>query len=634
MAHPLIERLTAGIVLGDGAMGTMLIDAGHAADDCLEALNASRADDVAAIHRQYIAAGADMIETNTFGANRYRLAPHGHDDKVRDFNKRGVRIAREEREISGTSVMVSGSIGPIGRTIEPFGVVSRAEATAAFREQIEFLLEAGVDVLMIETMGSLTEMDCAIDAARACSDLPIIAMMTFAEDGRTLSGRQPEEVVRDLAGRGIEVIGANCSVGPQRLLGVISRMSAELDRLPKDSARPFLACMPNAGWPTRVGSRVVYQSSPEYFADFARNAARAGARLIGGCCGTTPDHIAAMRTVIDELNADDGHRHEVKAVAAAGGGKTGATIVMQLDDTTEIHRKLGRKFLRCVEVDPPKGLNPQKALEGARLLKEAGVDAINVADSPMARVRMSAMTLCYLIQHEVGVETIIHFTTRDRSLMGLQSELLGAHAAGIRNILALTGDPPSLGDYAASSAVYDVDSIGLVRIIRQMNEGADFSGASIGRSANFTIACAVDPTKPDLEDEARRLRLKLEAGADFVMTQPIFDLEVWTNFLKVYGADKLPVPVMVGILPLQSSKHAEFLHNEVPGITLTDRARERMRLAGPHGRAEGVKMAQDLLEQLVPYAEGVYLMPSFGRYEVAAEVLEVLKDEPVAVGRT
>jgi homocysteine S-methyltransferase len=303
---------------------------------------------------------------------------------------------------------------------------------------------------------------------------------------------------------------------------------------------------------------------------------------------------------------------------------------MDAEETTGIAKTLGSKFLKCVEVDPPKGLNPQKALDGARLLKEVGVDAINVADSPMARVRMSAMTLCYLIQHEVGVETIIHFTTRDRSLMGLQSELLGAHAAGVRNILALTGDPPSLGEYPNSSAVYDVDSIGLVRIISQMNRGADSAGASIGRPASFTIACAVDPTKPDLEDEARRLKEKIAAGANFVMTQPIFDLSVWSNFLAVYGADRLPLPVMIGILPLQSSKHAEFLHNEVPGITLTDGARERMRKAGASGRKEGVKMAQELLQQLVPYAEGVYLMPSFGRYEVAAEVLDVLVDEPAA----
>jgi homocysteine S-methyltransferase len=628
MAHPLLDRLAAGVMLADGAMGTMLFNAGHGPEECLEALNAREPDSVAGTHRHYIAAGADLIETNTFGANRFRLAAHGLQDQVRDLNKRGVRLAREEREISGTSVLVGGSVGPTGRTLEPFGTLTRDEATAGFREQIEHLLEAGVDLLVIETMGSLTEMECAIDAARACSDLPIVAMMTFAEDGRTLSGRTPEEIVMALAGRNVEVIGANCSVGPQRLLAVVAKMRAAIQNLPDGVTRPHIACMPNAGWPTREGSRVVYRSSPEYFADFARKAADAGARLIGGCCGTTPEHIAAMRAAIDEVNARNGLATAATPVdGAVGAPRKRTTIVMDADETSHLSGKLGKSFLKCVEVDPPKGLNPQKALDGARLLKSVGVDAINVADSPMARVRMSAMTLCYLIQHEVGVETIIHFTTRDRSLMGLQSELLGAHAAGIRNILALTGDPPSLGDYANSSAVYDVDSIGLIRVIRHMNEGADSAGASIGRPARFTIACAVDPTRPDLEEEARRLRAKIEAGADFVMTQPIFDVDVWTTFLNVYGAERLPLPVMIGILPLQSSKHAEFLHNEVPGINLTDSARERMRKAGANGRREGVKMAQDLLLQLMPHAQGVYLMPSFGRYEVAAEVLDVLPNE-------
>jgi len=630
MAHPFIERLERGIVLGDGAMGTMLYEAGRSLDESLDALNVSHPELVASVHRAYINSGADVIETNTFGGNRFRLEPHGLTEKIKDVNKRGVRIAREEREISGTSVLVAGSIGPTGRTLAPFGTLTTDATTNAFREQIEFLLEAGVDLLVIETMGNQDEMDCAIDAARASSDLPIVAMMTFAEDGRTLAGLRPEDVARHLAGKAVDVIGANCSVGPQRLLAVISKMKATIDGLPEGARKPFLSCMPNAGWPTIVGSRVIYRSSPEYFADFVTTAAEAGARFIGGCCGTTPEHIRQMRTVADDINATSGSTKDVPRVVESLESDHGARslIVMDAEETTGIAKKLGTKFLRCVEVDPPKGLNPQKSLDGARLLKEVGVDAINVADSPMARVRMSAMTLCYLIQHEVGVETIIHFTTRDRSLMGLQSELLGAHAAGVRNILALTGDPPSLGQYPNSSAVYDVDSIGLVRIISQMNQGADSAGASIGRPASFTIACAVDPTKPDLQDEARRLKEKIAAGADFVMTQPIFDLSVWTTFLEVFGNDRLPLPVMIGILPLQSSKHAEFLHNEVPGITLTDGARDRMRKAGANGRKEGVKMAQELLQQLVPYSEGVYLMPSFGRYEVAAEVLDVLVDEP------
>ncbi|MBA2759267.1 MAG: bifunctional homocysteine S-methyltransferase/methylenetetrahydrofolate reductase [Chloroflexia bacterium] len=626
MAHPFATELLKRPLLFDGAMGTMLYEAGRSLDECLDALNLSHPDIVSAVYRAYINAGADVIETNTFGANRIRLGQHGFADKVRDIAFRGVKLAREEREISGKSVMIAGSIGPTGRTIAPIGTLTAQHARDAFTEQIEALLEAGVDLLVMETMGSLDEMAAALDAAGACTDLPIVSLMTFAEDGRTLSGHDPREVVATLAERNVAAIGANCSVGPQRLLRVIDHMHAATRDLDDP---PALAAIPNAGWPTIIGSRLIYRSSPEYFATFATDAISRGARIVGGCCGTTSEHIAAMRVAIDtsEPTANGrGNTHSagvhIRPVAPR------QPIDVESDAPTSIKQMLGKKFLRCVEIDPPKGFNPQKALDGARLLKDAGVDAINVADSPMARVRMSAMTLCYLIQHEVDVETIIHFTTRDRSLMGLQSELLGAHAANVRNILALTGDPPNLGDYPESTAVYDVDSIGLIRIISRLNQGEDSFGASIGRGASFTIACAIDPTRQDLEEEARRLHDKIESGADFVMTQPIFDIDVWTRFLKIYGEAKLPVPVMIGVLPLQSSRHAEFLHNEVPGITLTDKARDRMRQAGSSGRQEGVQMAQELLRELVPFADGTYLMPSFGRYEVAAEVISVLDEEP------
>jgi homocysteine S-methyltransferase len=445
-------------------------------------------------------------------------------------------------------------------------------------------------------------------------------MMTYAEDGVTIGGSTVRDVVSRLAPHRVDVLGANCSIGPSKLLPIVRSIGRELKS--RDIDRP-LAAMPNAGWPTKSGGRVVYPSTPEYFAEFARDAVRAGIRLIGGCCGTTPEHVAAMRAAIDEVAGP------VSPNGSAPARRASVSQIREIaakDGPTRISTEIGSRFVVSVEIDPPKGLNPEKALDGARLLKDAGVDAINVADSPMARVRMSALTLCYLIQHEVGIETIVHFTTRDRSLMGLQSELLGAHAAGVRNILALTGDPPALGNYPGSSAVFDVDSIGLIRVLNQLNAGVDSAGASIGRQASFSIACAVDPTKKDLEDEARRLHAKLDAGAHWVMTQPIYDVNVWTTFLEHFGGP-IPVPVMIGILPLQSSKHAEFLHHEVPGITLSDRARDRMRKAGPDGRAEGVKIAQELLADLRPLAQGVYLMPSFGRYEVAAEVLEILDAE-------
>lgn len=622
MSNPLLEKLKNGPLLCDGAMGTSLFAVGHTTDTCLEMLNVTHKDEVASIHRAMINAGANIIETNTFGANRYRLEQHGFEGNVRDINFRAVKIAREEREISGEDVIVAGSIGPTGRTLEPYGQLTIQAAEEAFRHQAEALLEGGVDCFLIETMGDHVEMQAAVRALRGVADLPIIACVTFGEDGLTTRRLGPEAVINELVALGVDVVGANCSVGPKVLLRVIRKMHRALDQMEGDT--PKLIAMPNAGWPTTSGGKYVYPATPEYFAEFAINAIDAGADIVGGCCGTTHEHIAAMRDAIAAIpiTSPNGFVETVTPAAPR------LSVVNISDDPTFIQQSLGKRFLRCVEIQPPKGFNPTKAIEGARLLKEAGVDAINVADSPMARVRMSAMTLCYLIQHEVGIETILHYTTRDRSMMGLQSELLGAHASGVRNILALTGDPPSLGDNVGSTGVYDVDSIGLIRIIAGMNQGADSGGTSIGRNAAFTIACAVDPTKPDLEDEARRLRQKIEAGAHFVMTQPIFDTQVWLDFLKIYGEDRLPIPVMIGILPLQSSKHAEYLHNEVPGITLTAEARKRMKLADKDGRAEGVKMAQELLQELTPHAEGVYLMPSFGRYETAAEVISILGDQP------
>ncbi len=626
MSHPLFDRLAAGPILADGAMGTMLYAAGASLDESFDALNVSRPDMVLAVHRAYLESGADLIETNSFTANRFKLEHFGFGNRVREINRKAVRLAREAREITGSSALVAGSVGPTGRTLAPYGTLSREQVRAAFREQIEALLEGGVDLLILETMGSLAEVTEAVRAVKEACDLPTIASMTFAEDGRSIDGSTPGDVAERLAELEVAAIGANCSVGPQRLLPVVESMIRRLRENPHPA--PVISCMPNAGWPAHVAGRVIYPSSPEYFADFSRRAAEMGVRIVGGCCGTTPQHTAAMRQAIDAWKASTADAESSATPVVAPRTRIIARPQQSLvaaEGPTKLQQKLDRgDFVVSVEIDPPKGLNPTKALEGARLLQEAGVDFINVADSPMARVRMSALTLCYLIQHQVGVETILHFTTRDRSLMGLQSELLGAHAVGVRNIIALTGDPPSLGDYPNSTAVYDVDSIGLIRILGRLNDGTDSAGASIGRPAAFTIACAVDPTRSDLILEGERLRAKLEAGADMVMTQPIYDAKVWKRFLEVFGEERLPVPVLVGILPLQSSKHAEFLHNEVPGITLTDDARDRMRRAGPDGRREGVKMAQELLLELRPLVQGTYIMPSFGRYEVAAEVLEIL----------
>jgi methionine synthase / methylenetetrahydrofolate reductase(NADPH) len=620
MSHPFVARLQRGALLCDGAMGTVIHERGIPIDSCFDELNLTNPGMIAEIHREYIASGADIIETNTFGGNRFRLAEHNLVERVRDINLRGAKIAREAREISGQPVFVAGSVGPTGRVVEPIGTLSAKDVRDAFLEQVEALLEGGVDLLMIETMSSLDEMRLAIEAARLGSDLPIVAQMTFADDGGTMGGNTVEDVLEQLSALQVEVIGVNCSVGPRHTVDVLKELTVKGGSDLKYSGQP------NAGFPMQTGNRVIYPSSPEYFARYAREALALGVDVIGGCCGTTPVHIKAMREVIDTAALSKDGTEPTPAITVSEPPK--AASIRASEGPTLLARKLGKEFVVSVEVDPPKGLNPTKTLAGAQLLKDAGVEFINVADSPMARVRMSALTLCYLIQHEVGIETILHFTTRDRNLMGLQSDLIGAHAVGVRNIIALTGDPPSLGDYPDATPVYDVDSVGLVRVINQFNAGTDSAGSSIGQEASFTVAVAADPTRPDLEEEADRLSRKIGNGGDLVMTQPVFDFQTWTDFLKIYERKygQIRIPVLLGVLPLQSTRHAEFLHNEVPGIRLTETARERMRLAGNRGRAEGVKLAQELILEARDSVHGIYIMPSFGRYEVAAETVSVLTD--------
>lgn len=626
--HPFLARvgdMARGPLLFDGATGTLLHMRGdEPMDTCFVALNKSRPDLVSSLHRAYIAAGAEAIKTNTFAGNRFQLELHGVGDEVRDLNKRAAKLARDAREISGQAVWIAGSVGPTGRLLAPIGTSTVKEIRAAFREQIEVLVEGGVDVLLLETFSSLAEIREAIAAAREVSDLPVIASMTYADDDRTPVGHAPRDVARELTRLGVDIIGANCSVGPQNVTRVAMTLR-EATHLP-------ISAMPNAGWPANLNGRIVYASSPSYLAAHARQAAEAGVRILGGCCGTEPAHIAAMRQALDALLALD------PLVVQRPNGSA-ATIMMlpaaeiesasqQPESGSEFGRKLARgEFVVTVEVAPPRGLNPAKVLAGAKLLKDAGVDAVDVTDSARARLSMSPIATCALIQQQVGIETIIHLTTRDRSLMGLQADLLGAHALGLRNVLALTGDPPSLGNYPNSTAVYDVDSVGLIGILKQMNEGADIGGNPIGASAGFTIACGADPTRDDLQEEARRLRRKIEAGAHFVMVQPIFEMSTWLRFLDVFGP--IPIPVLLGILPLQNSRHAEFLHNEVPGIVLTDRIRQRMADAGNDGRHVGIALAQELIVEAKDLVQGIYMMPSFGRYEQAAAVLSVIR-EPVA----
>jgi methionine synthase / methylenetetrahydrofolate reductase(NADPH) len=600
--HPLRARLARGVLLCDGAMGTLLYARGVPFDQSFDALNLTQREMVLNVHLDYLRAGAEMIETNTFGANAVKLAAHGLADRVRDINWHGAKIAKDARDIMGQPIFVAGSVGPLGKPVAPFGRITPAEARDAFRIQIDGLVEGGVDVLILETFQDLTELLEAVRAARESCDLPVMAQMSFTEDGRTPYGHAPAEVVAALEGIGVDVIGANCSVGPVPMLDVIQQMVA--------CARTPVSAQPNAGFPTLVEGRYIYLSSPGHMATYARTMAAGGALIVGGCCGTTPEHIAAMGRAIADLRPAVG-----RAPVVATTGALREEQLPPVDHPSQLAQKLRRQFVISVEVDPPKGLDATKDLEGARLLKEAGADVIDVGDSPIGRVRMSALAMCYLIQERVGIETIIHFTTRDRNLVGLQADLIGAHAMGVRNILALTGEPPR-GDYPNVTAVYDVDSVGLMRIIKMFNEGKDLAGKSIGHPARFLIGGALDMNPATLDRELPKMERKLEAGVDFFMTQPIYEPDVVGAFEQRVG--KLPVPVLVGVLPLQSFRHAEFLHNEVPGITIPQGVRDRMQAAGNAGREEGLRLSRDLLLSILDRIDGAYLMPSFGRYEIVA----------------
>jgi len=626
MTHPFLDRLAHGPILGDGAMGTMLHARGAALDQCLEELCLTRPDWVSDIHLGYIKAGAEIIQTNTFGGSRLRLVDYGLADKVQEINFRGVKLAREAREISGQAAWIAGSIGPLGKRVRPGGRLRQEAAAAAFAEQMGVLWEAGADLLVLETFSDLDELAIAVRVARETTDLPVIAEVTLGNDGVTSSGAGPAEVAHILAALSVDVAGVNCSLGPARMLEFIAEMHGAEPAL-------RLSAMPNAGLPYRAGERMVYPSAPHYFAERVPQFLGAGTLLVGGCCGTTPAHIQAMRAALDQAaqRKAPGAEMTLQPIPMV---RVSAPAFSEAEEAapapTGLLEKLrAGKFVVSVEVDPPRGFSAAKMLEGARIAQEHGADAVNVADSPMARVRMGALALCVLIQQQVGIETILHFTTRDRSLMAIQADLIGAHALGVRNIIALTGDPPSLGDQQDSTAVYDVDSIGLVKLIDQFNAGLDRAGKPFGGRSAFTVAVASDPTRADLAQEVDRFHRKVSGGAHLTMTQPIFDPTLWKRFYDLYEErhGPFPVPVLIGILPLQSHRHASFLHNEVPGISLSEEALVRMERAGADGRKEGVKMAQELLLELMamPKVQGVYLMPSFGRYEVACEVLDVVE---------
>jgi homocysteine S-methyltransferase len=610
------EWLAAGEpILADGAMGTLLHSHGVSIEACFDELNRSRPELVGEIHRAYLQAGARVLETNSFGANRFKLAAHGLEGRVGEINAAAVELARQAIRSAGVEAAVAGSVGPLGVRLAPFGRVKPAQAREAFLEQIAALAEAGADLIIVETQNDLFELLEAVQAARQVCSLPVVASVTFTRDDRTLLGDSPRRAARLLLESGAEVIGANCSGGPAQLLRLAQQMRQVAPQV-------HLSVMPNAGWPEHVSGRIMYPATPEYFAEYAAAYAQAGVSLLGGCCGTTPEHIAHMRRALDELNGTAARPISVGPALEREEPQAPAQEPTQL-----AQRLAAGKFVLSVEMDPPRGFGVHKLLAGAHLLAEAGADAINVADNPMARMRMSPWAVCQIIQREAGIDSVLHFPTRGRNLLRVQGDLLAAHATGVRNIFVVMGDPTSIGDYPEAMDNYDVVPSGLIKLIKQgFNLGVDLAGADIGEATSFFVGCALDQAAADRRREFRVLRKKLAAGADFILTQPVYEPEGLRFFLREYQDQHGPLqaPVLVGVLPLYSERHASFLHNEVPGIRIPDSIRQRMAAAGEQAPEEGVRIAVETVEQLTGFAQGAYLMPPFSRYDLAAEIIEAV----------
>ena len=604
---------SSGAILSDGAMGTMLHQRGIDFDQCFDELNLSQPALVGDVHRAYIEAGAQMIQTNTFGANRFKLERHGLANQLAEINRQGVEIAR--RVVAGAfkQVLIAGDVGPLGVRIAPFGRVQPEEARQAFQEQISSLVSAGVDLLILETFSDLYEIREAVAAARQVdAKIPVIASMTFTRDDITLLGDTPEKVARKLFEAGADIAGVNCSGGPAQILRILKRMKAAFP-----DGR--FSVMPNAGWPEQVAGRIMYPATPEYFGDYAVTFRSHGAAVVGGCCGTTPEHISYMRKALDQAQPVI----EWEVVSQEPGSQVEAEQVEQL---TTLGRKLQEgKFVVAVEMDPPRGLSTHKLLAGASLLAEAGADVIDVADSPMARMRMSPWAVCSLIQKKANIETVLHFPTRGRSVLRVQGDLLAAHALDIRNVFVVMGDPTAIGDYPEAMDNYDLVPSGLIKLIKQgFNLGLDYAGTEIGQPTTFFAGCALNLSAQDVHTEIRNLQRKIKAGADFILTQPVFEASDVDRFLRAYEAEhgKLPIPLLVGVLPLNNPRHARFLHHEVPGISIPDGMLERMEKAGERSAQEGVLIAAEIICRLKGVAQGVYIMPAFNRYDLAAEVID------------
>lgn len=618
------ERLAQGVLVADGAVGTMLAMRGVSPP--YELANLLHPEVVRAIHREYYEAGARLIETNTYYANRVRLfnlpergseIPSAYslveqfgtpEELVARINREGVRLAREA---VGEDALVFGAVGPVGKPLEPIGETRLEEAEQAFREQIQVLVDAGVDGLILETFIDPRELQIAIRVAREIApDLPIIASKGFVEDGETLMEGLPEQFARDVSALDVDAVGANCVVGPQRMLDILRMMVGGTDKP--------LSAMPTPGLPQLVRGQVVYDIHPDYFGKYSARLVEAGAQIVGGCCGTTPDHIRAIAQTIRQLKPQRG------APTVSVVRRERKVEELPVAEPSRLSQILGKERVITVELDLPRGLKIEKVLDGARLLKAHGVHLIDISDGARARLRMNVIAISHLVQREAEIEVMMHFACRDRNLLAIQSDLLGAHALGIRNVLAITGDPAQIGDYPTATSVFDVDAIGLVRILRRFNEGRDLAGNTIGMKANFTIAVAYNPLAPDLESEQERLRKKVQEGAHLVYTQPLFEMEAVEQTANLMH--RLGIPWFVGVLPLRSARHAEFMHNEVPGIRIPEPVLKRMAEAPEESALEvGLEIARQFVCEAAPYAQGVYLMPPAGSAQIALRVIEALR---------
>ncbi len=615
--NPLIARLLdpLQVIVCDGAMGTMLYNKGVFINQCYDELNLRAPDLIRDVHEQYRKAGAEVLETNTFGANRIKLSQYGLEGQVKAINVAAARIARETAE---DDLLVAGAVGPLGVRLEPLGPTGLDEARDVFREQLEALKEGGADVFILETFADLHEIEQAIRAARDVDPkTPIIAQMTIGSDCHTPYGVTPDDLARSLDAFGADIIGLNCSVGPQIILDAIEKMVAV--------TRRKLSAQPNAGMPRDVSGRSMYMASAEYMATYAHHLVQAGAKVVGGCCGTTPEHIAAMVEGVRPLsprNARVPMKERRRSHLDVPPDDPGVTPV-PLAEKSKFAGKIARgEFVTSVEIVPPRGVDASKMLRDTAALRTAGVDAVNVPDGPRAQSRMGALLTSLLIEQQVGIETVTHYCCRDRNLLGMLSDLLGASAVGLRNILLITGDPPKMGPYPNATAVFDIDAIGLTNLVNQLNRGLDPGGNAIGQPTRFAIGVGVNPAALDPAHELKRFEWKVEAGAEYAITQPVFDVEQLERFLRTI--DHTRIPIVAGIWPLVSLRNAEFLANEVPGVVVPETIIERMRAASAkskeHGVAEGIAIAREMLERVRPLVQGVQVSAPFGKVELALDV--------------